>query len=268
LVIIRDGRKLVPARPKLQIGAMSTSTLERKLHWLGKRLARAQREFGLFDPGDRVLVALSGGKDSLALLHALPLWASSAGLRLDLAAVHVAVAGGPDRREELAALAAGASLPLHLTSFVPDPTGPGPRGRLTHPCFRCARLRREALLRFAVDGGWTKVALGHHLDDDAETVLMNLLHQGRVQGLAPRRPYFDGRVAVVRPLIMAAEAELAAVSRLLAVPLATCTCPDGRPEPPDSARQRMKALLAGLGREALTAKRHLQRVGQQGGQSG
>ncbi len=240
---------------------MNEERLKKRLHWVARRIARAQREFGLFSRGDRVLVALSGGKDSAALLLALPVWARGCGLELEIGAVHVEVEGGVRRREELAALAAGAGVPLMLTSFAPDPAGPGPGGRTTHPCFRCGRLRREALLRFAVAGGWSTVALGHHLDDDAETVLMNLLHHGAATGMAPRREYFGGRVAVVRPLIMATERELADTAALLDVPLATCTCPDGRPEPPDSRRQEMKRMLAKLGRDALTAKRHLQRAG-------
>ncbi len=239
---------------------MTTPDLDRKLHWLSKRLARAQREFELFSSDDRVLVALSGGKDSLALLRVLPVWARTVSLGLEIAAVHVEVAGGVNRRDQLTEMAEAAGVPLYFTAFEPDPAGPGPDGRQTHPCFRCGRLRREALLKFAADGGWTKVALGHHLDDDAETVLMNLLHQGQVKGLAPVRSYFDGRVAIVRPLIMAEEKELAVVARLIGAPLATCTCPDGRPEPPDSARQQMKSVLAGLGRQATEAKRHLQRA--------
>ena len=241
---------------------MSEERLAKRLHWLARRIARAQREFGLFSRGDRVLVALSGGKDSVALLFALPVWARGCGLELEIGALHVEVEGGVRRRDELGALAERAGVPLMFTSFAPDPDGPGPDGRTTHPCFRCGRLRREALLRLAAGGGWTKVALGHHLDDDAETVLMNLLHQGSVRGLAPRRDYFGGRVAVVRPLIMAAERELADTAALLDAPLATCTCPDGRPEPPHSQRRHMKELLASLGRDAREAKRHLQRAGR------
>ena len=174
--------------------------------------------------------------------------------------MHVETVGDTDRRAAVQAMADAVGIPLGFTSFVPDTAGPGPDGRETHPCFRCGRLRREALLRYAAGNAWTKVALGHHLDDDAETVLMNLLHQGTVRGLAPLRPYFDGRIAIVRPLIMAEEKELAAVARLTGAPLSTCSCPDGRPEPPDSARQTMKAFLAGLGRGATEAKRHLQRA--------
>ncbi|HOX25377.1 MAG TPA: ATP-binding protein [Candidatus Krumholzibacteria bacterium] len=241
---------------------MRASALEVKIHWVARRIARAQREFGLFTAGDRVLVAFSGGKDSLALLHALPAWARATGTPIEIGAVHVEIEGRPCRREALAAMAAAANVPIHFTSFAPDAAGPGPDGRVTHPCFRCSRLRREALLRLAVAGGWTKVALGHHLDDDAATVLMNLLYRGRVEGLAPVRSYFDGKVVVVRPLILAAEKELAAIGRLLGAAIAPCACSDGRPQPPSSSRERMKAVLDALGRDALAAKRHLQRAGR------
>lgn len=236
-----------------------------RARWLAKRIARAQKEFGLFEPADRVLVAFSGGKDSLALLWALPAWARTSGLGLEIGAVHVEVEGAQRRREVLQSQAVETNTSLDFTSFRPDPDGPGPQGRTTHPCFRCGRLRRQALVQYAADHGWTKVALGHHLDDDAETVLMNQLHQGVSKGLAPRRAYFEGRVTIVRPLIMAEERELADLARGLDTDVSTCACPDGRPMPPHSARQEMKAFLASLGpRRATVAKRHLQRLGRQG----
>lgn len=241
---------------------MNADTRQPRLHWLGRRIARAQREHRLFTAGDRVLVGFSGGKDSLALLHALPVWAAGSGLDLDIAAIHVAVAGAPSFREELAATCEALGLPLLWAEFTPDPAGPGPDGRITHPCFRCARHRREALLRYAADHEWSTIALGHHLDDDAETVLMNQFYLGQTRGLAPRREYLDGRVTLVRPLIMAEEKEIVDVTRSLGARPIACTCPDGREVPPDSSRQRIKEFLRSLGREATTAKRHLQRLGQ------
>lgn len=241
---------------------MNDQVINRKVHWLARRIARAQREFALFQAGERVLVAFSGGKDSLALLHALPAWASGSGFRLGIEAVHVEVAGGVSQRPALVAMASAAGVPLAFTSFAPDAAGPGPGGRVTHPCFRCARLRREALLRHAHDGGWQAIALGHHLDDDAETVLMNQIYQGSSKGLRPRRDYAGGALRLVRPLIMAEEREVADLARHLAPPAMGCACPDGRPAPPHSARQEMKAFLRGLGPRGRAAKRHLQRIGQ------
>jgi tRNA 2-thiocytidine biosynthesis protein TtcA len=241
---------------------MQRPVTHKKLHWLGKRIARAQREFDLLPAGARVLMAFSGGKDSLALLHALPAWMRGAGRDLELGAVHVEVAGAEPRRARLAALASAAGLDLAFTAFAPDPAGPGPDGRVTHPCYRCGKLRREALVRFAADHGWTHVALGHHLDDDAETVLMNQLHRGVTQGLAPRREYFGGRVTLVRPLIMAEERELADVATLLGAETVSCACPDGRTSPPHSARQEAKLFLRSLGARSTAAKRHLQRLGR------
>lgn len=241
---------------------MNELTVDRKIHWLARRIARAQRQFALFEAGDRVLVAFSGGKDSLALLHALPAWARGSGLALTIEAVHVEVQGAPSQREALTALAAAAGVPLAFTSFVPDASGPGPDGRATHPCFRCARLRREALLGYALEGRWQALALGHHLDDDAETVLMNQLFQGVSTGLRPRRDYAGGAVRLVRPLIMAEEREVADLARGLAPLSVACTCPDGRAAPPHSARQEMKVFLRALGPRGRAAKRHLQRIGR------
>jgi len=243
---------------------MDSTTLEKRLHFLARRLSRAQRDFGLIEDGDRVLVALSGGKDSAALLHVLTFWRRQAAVDFEVAAVHVEVdgaAGNDRRREAVARLAASVGVPIDFVA-MPRDTGPAPGGRETHPCFRCAWHRRESLFHWAGSHGFGKLALGHHLDDAAETVLMNLLYKGGLDGMAPRRVYFGGKVTLIRPLILAEEKELARVTACLDHEPSVCACDlaPGGAGPPDSARQHVKAFLRSLGKEATAAKRHLWRA--------
>lgn len=239
---------------------MDDELLANRLHFLGRRLGQAQRQFALLADGDRVGVAVSGGKDSSALLLALAAWRRTVPCAFALTAVHVASAPGPD--EPSVALRALTDLAqVELAVVVADgEDGPAPRGRVTHPCFRCAWRRREALFRWAAAQGCNKVALGHHLDDAAETALMNLLHHGRLEALAPSRSFFGGAVTLIRPLILAQEKELARVAACLDHPPTACRCATADGVPPDSARAQVKAFLRSLGRDAAKAKRHLWRA--------
>lgn len=243
---------------------MSDDARERRLHFLARRVAAAQRRWRLLRDGDRVLVAFSGGQDSLALLHVLAWWLPRSGLRCELAACHVEIAGAAEnavRRVALADLAAGAGVPLAFAAFDPVAVVPAAGRRSLHPCFLCARARRRVLLEHALAGGFDAVALGHHLDDAAETVLMNLTARGDPAGLVPRREYAGGRVAVVRPLLLAARSELARLARELPpAALPPYACPLDADRAPTS-RERARAYLRSLGRRARTARRHLLRVG-------
>jgi len=238
--------------------------LQRRLHFLARRLAAAQRRWRLFADGDRLLVAFSGGKDSLALLHVLAWWLPRSGLSCELAACHVEIAGAvgnAERRDALAAMAREAGVPLSFAAI--DPVAATGGSRDLHPCFRCSRLRRRALLEVARDGGFDTIVLGHHLDDAAETVLMNLTARGDPTGLVPRRDYADGRIAVVRPLLLAAESELARVAALLPSPsLPPYACPL-EADRADTSREKARAYLRSLGRRSRAARRHLLRLSLQ-----
>ncbi len=234
---------------------------ERRLHFLNRRLAAAQKRWSLFADGDRVLLGLSGGMDSVTLLHLLARRRRDATRGLALAAMHVEFPEADGRAERLRRreeLCGGLDVPLAFAAADPDP-GPPAGARPAHPCFRCARERRRLLFTHAVEHGFGKLALGHHLDDAAETVLMNLLFKGGLEGLPPRRDFFDGRVALVRPLLLAEKAEIARAAATLDFPFVPCLC-DRAVGGLGSERDRARDYLHSLGRNARTAKRHLLRV--------
>lgn len=185
------------------------------------------------------MVAVSGGKDSAALLHLLARRRAWRREHYELMACHVrtprqpAVESHPPSTGDiaaeansvaeahLAAMCAGLDVPLHVVDADPLPSEM--RHRLS-PCFLCARRRRKALLEAAVTLGYGTIALGHHMNDVAETLLLNLLWQGRCEGMLPRRDMLAGCVKLIRPLIYVEEKELARVCRLGGLAVTRCSC--------------------------------------------
>lgn len=205
-------------------------------YWLLKDVNRAIRDYAMIADGDRVAVALSGGKDSLSLLRLLDIRRRSVHERYGLCAVHVVGdARGPEtpaHQPLLDWLAAGGVehlvVPLHL-----------PEGEtLPLDCQRCTWNRRRTLFEAAQRLGCNVVAFGHHADDLAQTTLLNLLVSGRAETMAPRRDYFDGALRLVRPLCYVPEKEIRRFARANDFPPAPADCPRS-----DHSRRRVAANL-------------------------
>jgi tRNA 2-thiocytidine biosynthesis protein TtcA len=224
------------------------STRERKESYeankLTKRLRRlaggAIADYGMIEDGDRVMVCLSGGKDSYALLDILIHLRSHAPIRFDIVAVNL------DQKQP--GFPAHV-LPDYLTRLgVPfrieeqDTYGTVkrliPEGKTM--CSLCSRLRRGVLYRVAGELGATKVALGHHRDDALETFLLNLFYGGQLKAMPPKLRSDDGRHVVIRPLIYCEENDLVAYAELKQFPIIPCNlC--GSQE--NLKRNEMKAML-------------------------
>ncbi len=210
-----------------------------------RAVEEAIRRFGLVEDGDRIAVAVSGGKDSLLLLAVFSALARRRDLSFEFEAVHLDQRQpGFDRRAFEAALAAF-DVPLHVVaedtySIVSERLGDG-----EIPCSLCSRLRRGILNRWCEAHGFGKLALGHHLDDALETFFLNLLYGGRLEPLKPKTPTERGTVTTIRPLILVEETKIAAwvqASGLRPVPCPVCE------EIPKSRRRDLKALFAMLRR--------------------
>lgn len=220
-----------------------TTRLEHRL--LGK-LAEASRRWRLLEPGDRVLVAVSGGKDSLGLLRLLRVLQGRAPFPFDLLAVHLDQGHPGFPRQTLPDWFAREGVPFRVVeedtySIVKRLV---PEGKTA--CSLCSRLRRGILYNVAVEHRCTKIALGHHRDDVIETLLLNLFYSGQLKAMPPRLRSDDGRNVVIRPLVLAAEADLAAYAEEQGFPVIPCNLCGSQPE---ARRQRVKALLADLERE-------------------
>ncbi len=224
-------------------------------YYLLKSMNKAIRDYEMIADGDRIAVAVSGGKDSLALLHLLHLRQHSAAEKYETVAVHVVVGQvdgasctEADERNALAAYlrSTGQAHAVELVEVADQPD-----------CFRCSHLRRRALFQAARRLGCNKLALGHHADDAAETTLLNLIFHGRVETLLPRRSFFDGQLILIRPLIYVPEKRLARLAQACAFPVMAASCPHHL----ISRRQWVKDLIHTLEREYPKVKINLFRAG-------
>lgn len=211
---------------------------------LEKRLrrdtAKAVTEFNLIEPDDHIMVCLSGGKDSYALLDLLLHLQRVAPINFSLVAVNL-----DQKQPDFPA----DTLPNYLTALgvdyrvVEEDTfsivkEKIPDGQTT--CGLCSRLRRGILYRTADELGATKIALGHHADDLLETLLLNLFHGGTLKTMPPKLHADNGRNVVIRPLAFCREAMLAAYATFKGYPIIPCNLCGSQP---NLQRQAMKALL-------------------------
>jgi tRNA 2-thiocytidine biosynthesis protein TtcA len=209
--------------------------------YLLKPVARACKEFNLLAEGDRVAVAVSGGKDSRALLDLLIRYRGRVPFSYELVALHIAgtSVGSPDLRPELEPWFRELGVEYHFAPLELPPDEPLPLD-----CFRCSWNRRKALFTAAVRLGCNKLAFGHNADDAAATALLNLMFNGQLETMAPCVEFFHGAVTVIRPLIYLSEKELARYGRAAGFPDPPA-CPQGL----TSRRAQVKALLRQFGRE-------------------
>ena len=189
---------------------------------LNRRMLRSSRDYGLLKPNDKVMVAISGGKDSYTLLDLL--WRARARVpfHFDLIAVHLdqqqpGYDGAPLKGWLKAYSAPYEVISEDTYSIVKELT---PEGGTF--CAPCSRLRRGILYNAAERLGCNKIALGHHRDDSIETLLMNLFYSGRLQAMPAIYTTDDGRFEVIRPLIECAEEDIAGYAEELAFPILPC----------------------------------------------
>jgi tRNA 2-thiocytidine biosynthesis protein TtcA len=221
--------------------AHDSSTLRR----LGARLrglaGKAIEDYKMIEAGDRVMVCLSGGKDSYTLLDLLQSLKRDAPIEFELIAVNLDQKQPGFPAHVLPEYLAARQIPFHIIEqdtyqvvkrIIPE-------GRTM--CSLCSRLRRGALYRFAGEHGITKIALGHHRDDIVETLFLNLFHGGRLKAMAPKLRSADGRHIVIRPLCYIAERDIARYARGRAFPLIPCDLCGSQP---NLQRATIKRMLA------------------------
>ena len=196
--------------------------LERLTRDLGRDLGRCVMDFSLLSEGDRVMVCLSGGKDSYTLLTLLERLRTRAPIRFSLIAVHLdqgqpGYDGVPLERFLVEQGFTHRIVREDTYSVVKDNVAEGK----TY-CSLCSRLRRGVLYNVAEELGCTKIALGHHRDDAIETLLLNLMFTGSLRAMPPKLISDDRRNVVIRPLMYVAEQTIARYAELKAFPILPC----------------------------------------------
>jgi tRNA 2-thiocytidine biosynthesis protein TtcA len=225
---------------------------------LEKKILRAAgdaiRDFALVEGGDRIMVAVSGGKDSYTLLHVLMRLRERAPVSFELVAVNLdqGQPGYPADVVERHFRAVGVPYRMLRADTYSVVRRLVPEGKTTCPV--CSRLRRGVLYNAAVELRCNKIALGHHRDDLVETLLLSALYAGRLKSMPPRLRADDGRNVVIRPLCYAAEEDIAAFSEAMAFPIVPCDLCGSQP---NLRRKRVKQLLADLSREHPAVKGNL-----------
>jgi tRNA 2-thiocytidine biosynthesis protein TtcA len=221
-----------------------SSKLERKIV---RKVGAAVGDFEMIQDGDEILVAVSGGKDSLSMLEVLRLLGRRSPVRFSMTAVTIEQGGDLSYTRLLEQHLSERGY-RHKVVHVPiDEILERKLAPNTIPCSLCSRIRRGVLYSLAIELGCNKIALGHHLDDLVETLLLNLFHSGQLRSMAPLFRCDDGQNTVIRPLCYVPESWLREYSSQLDLPTTTCAlrgCDDQ-----DSRRQRIKRLVTRLAEE-------------------
>jgi tRNA 2-thiocytidine biosynthesis protein TtcA len=164
---------------------------------MSRFVGRAIHGYDMLKEGDRVIAAVSGGSDSLAMLYWLSEWKRRLGFGFDLIAINLMLDFGMmSNKEELKAYCSSLGVSLEIVKVNPheviDPS---------NPCYTCSRYRRISLFRYAEKHGFNKIALGHNRDDLVVTFFMNMMFHGEIATLKPVQSMFSGRFEIIRPLI-------------------------------------------------------------------
>ena len=214
------------------------------LRRIEKRFNKGVVQYGLIEEGDKILIGLSGGKDSLALIELLGRRSRIFKPRFSVVAVHVVMKNIPYKSdlEYLRAHSEAHGVPFVVYETEFDPTTDTRKS----PCFLCSWNRRKALFTVAKEHGCNKIALGHHMDDILETLLMNMTYQGAFSTMPPKLVMRKFDMTIIRPMCLVHESDLIELAELHNYRKQVKNCPYES----QSSRSDVKGILKQL--EALS----------------
>ncbi|MDD5618514.1 MAG: ATP-binding protein [Candidatus Omnitrophica bacterium] len=195
---------------------------EKFAYFLSKKVGRAITDYKMLDANDKILVAVSGGKDSLTLLKILQERLSFSPVKYELIAVHVDMGYKCIHPKILEKYFKDNGYKYYIKKV--DILKNTERKDIN--CFWCSWNRRKAIFEAANKLGCTKVALGHHKDDIIQTFFLNLIFQGEISAISPRQELFKGKITLIRPLVYLEEKECEIFAKDNKFPLPHCSCPN------------------------------------------
>ncbi|HPB68043.1 MAG TPA: ATP-binding protein [Candidatus Omnitrophota bacterium] len=220
----------------------SRSKMSRTGQIISSKIGQAIGDYNLVEEGDKILVAVSGGKDSLTLLHLLAARRDWSPVYFEIKAAHVETdmaCSTAVPKPELEDIFASLCVPYYFRAMkVLDESA-------STTCFWCSWNRRKMLFSLAAETGCNKVALGHHKDDIVETILLNLFYKGEISAMQPRQEMFKGQCVIIRPLCYVEERMTRRFSEENGFPMQTHRCPFGE----ETQRRRMKEMIYQLQKE-------------------
>lgn len=232
----------------------------------GKRMAYSEKEirslvgkaihrYGLIQDGDRILVGVSGGKDSLTLLHLLKERLKRVPIKYELRAVHIDLGFGSERAETLRNYFEREGLSYHI-EFTDIGRRANSSENRENPCFLCAWERRKKLFQLTHQFQCNKVALGHHKDDILETLLINIFYSGEISTMLPLQSLFNGKITIIRPLSLVEERKIERFAHAMRLPFGSSGCPStGR-----TKRKEVKEIIESLSKKNRKVKGNIFRA--------
>lgn len=205
---------------------------------LNKAVGKALHRYNMISDGDRILVGLSGGKDSLTLMHVLAERQARVPVSYELTAVHIDPGFEGGFCESLIEYCEKTGFQLRIEYTDYGILGHSSVNR-ENPCFLCSRLRRKRLFEIADELDCNKIALGHNKDDIIETLFLNIFYSGEISTMVPFQPFFQGRFTVIRPLAMVDEKLIVRFAENQQFPKFVNPCPTAG----NSKRMQIKTIL-------------------------
>lgn len=190
-----------------------------------KSTGKAMQQTEMIGPNARIGVAVSGGMDSWVLLQVLKIRQAIVPFRFEIMALHINPGFDPTNHTPLMPWLEKNGVSSHIEVTDHGPRAHSPENRRNSACFYCAWLRRKRLFELCSQYKLTHLAFGHNADDLVSTFMMNLFQNGRVDGMSMNEPFFDGKLQVIRPMLMVDKADIARAVRQWDLPLWTNPCP-------------------------------------------